>query len=140
MPIWLVEYNFSTIFVLRIATSKINMNLELLEETCTKLKGTTKDIKWDNDLCFLIGNKMYCVACLEPPLAVSLKVLPEELNEITNREGIIPAPYLARYNWILVKKLNALNKKEWQYYIEQSYNLILGKLSKKIQKVIKENA
>ncbi len=116
------------------------MNLELLEETCNNLKGTTKDIKWDNDLCFLIGDKMYCVAGLEPPLAVSLKVLPEELNEITNREGIIPAPYLARYNWILVKKLNALNKKEWQYYIEQSYNLILGKLSKKIQKVIKENA
>jgi len=116
------------------------MNLELLEETCTKLKGTTKDIKWDNDLCFLIGDRMYCVAGLEPPLAVSIKVLPEEFDELTNREGIIPAPYLARYKWILVKELNALNKKEWQYYLEQSYNLIYSKLGKTIQKVIKENA
>lgn len=116
------------------------MNLELLEEICGNLKGTTKDIKWDNDLCFLIDEKMYCVAGLEPPLAVSLKVLSEEFNELTNRKGIIPAPYLARYSWILIKDMNAFNKNEWQYYIEQSYNMIFNKLSKKTQKAIEENA
>ena len=96
------------------------MNLELLEDTCSKLKGTTKDIKWGNDLCFLIADKMYCVAGLEPPLAVSLKVLPEQFNESTNRDGIIPAPYLARYSWILIKDMNSFNQREWKYYIEQS--------------------
>ncbi|UCH64471.1 MAG: MmcQ/YjbR family DNA-binding protein [Ignavibacterium sp.] len=116
------------------------MNLELLEEMCSKLKETTKDIKWGNDLCFLIGEKIYCVAGLEPPLAVSLKVPPEEFNELTNREGIIPAPYLARYSWILIEDMNAFNNKEWQNYIEQSYNLIFNKLSKKTQRAIGENA
>jgi predicted DNA-binding protein (MmcQ/YjbR family) len=116
------------------------MNLELLEKMCGKLKGTTKDIKWENDLCFLVGEKMYCVAGLEPPLTVSLKVLPEEFIDLTNRDGIIPAPYLARYKWILVKDMNALSKKEWQYNINQSYNLIFSKLSSKIKKAIKENA
>ena len=116
------------------------MNLELLEDTCSKLKGTTKDIKWENDLCFLIGEKMYCVAGLDLPLAVSLKVLPEQFNELTNRDGIIPAPYLARYSWILIKDMNSFNQGEWQYYIEQSYNMIFNKLSKKTQKAIIGNA
>ena len=121
-------------------THYINTNLEVLEEMCSKLNGTTTDIKWENDLCFLIGEKMYCIAGLEPPLAVAFKVLPEEFNELTNREGIIPAPYLARYSWILVKDMSAFNRNEWQYYIEQSYNMIFNKLSKKTQKVIEENA
>jgi predicted DNA-binding protein (MmcQ/YjbR family) len=116
------------------------LNLELLEKLCGKLKGTTTDIKWGNDLCFLIGEKMYCVAGLDPPLRVSLKVLPEEFNELTNRDGIIPAPYLARNNWILVEDNNSFNQKEWKYYIEQSYNMIFNKLSKKTQKAIRENA
>jgi len=116
------------------------MNLELLEEKCSKLKGTTKDIKWGNDLCFLIGEKIYCVAGLEPPIAVSLKVLPEQFNELTNRDGIIPAPYLARYSWILIEDMNSFNQREWEYYIEQSYNMIFNKLNKKTQKAIIENA
>lgn len=54
-------------------------------------------MKLGNDLCFLIWNKMYCVAGLEPPLTVSFKVQPEEFIELTNKNGIIPPPYLARY-------------------------------------------
>ena len=80
---------------------------------------------------------MYCVAGLDPPLAVSLKVPMEEFNELINRAGIIPAPYLARYSWILVKNMNSFNQNEWQFCIEQSYNLIFNKLSKKTQKAIK---
>jgi predicted DNA-binding protein (MmcQ/YjbR family) len=116
------------------------MNLELLEEICSKLIGTTTDIKWGNDLCFLIGEKMYCVAGLDPPLSVSLKVQQEEFNELTNREGIIPAPYLARYSWILIKDMNSFDQLKWQHYIEQSYDMIFNKLSKKTQEAIRENA
>ena len=116
------------------------MNLELLEKICGKLKGTTKDIKWENDLCFLVGEKVFCVTGLEPPLAVSFKVLPEEFIDLTNRAGIVPAPYLARYKWILIKDMNALSKQEWQYYIEQSYNLIFSKLNSKTKKAIEKNA
>lgn len=112
------------------------MNLEILEKICNNLNGTTEDIKWENDLCFLIGNKMYCVAGIEPPLTVSFKVQPEEFIELTNKNGIIPAPYVARYHWVLVEDLNALNLKEWKFYITQSYKMIFNKLSKKIQKEI----
>lgn len=112
------------------------MNQPQLEQLCLGLKGTTTDIKWGNDLCYLVGGKMYCVTILEPPMKVSLKVLPEEFGELTDREGIIAAPYAARNHWILVEKSTALSHPEWRHYIAQSYALVFGKLPKKIREKI----
>lgn len=55
---------------------------------------------------------MNCVAGLKLPLTVSFNVQPEEFIELTNKKGIIPSPYLARYHWVLVKDLNKLNLNE----------------------------
>jgi predicted DNA-binding protein (MmcQ/YjbR family) len=112
------------------------MNHVELEKFCLGLKGTTSDIKWGNDLCYLIGGKMYCVISIDPPMKVSIKVTPEEFGELTEREGIIPAPYMARSNWIFIEKANALTLAEWKHYIEQSYELVLSKLPNKIKNQI----
>lgn len=114
------------------------MDLTTLENICMRLKGTQQDIKWGADLCYMVGEKMYCVTGLEPPLKVSLKVTPEDFAELTQRPGIIPAPYLARNHWVLVEDSSAFTMKEWEYYITQSYQLVLAKLSKKLQKEILE--
>lgn len=113
------------------------MNLEILQSICKKLPGATEDVKWGNDLCFCIAGKMFCVAGLTPPLQVSFKVKDEEFEELINRPGIIPAPYVARYKWILIEEVNRLTKKEWEHYIHQSYQLVKGKLSKKLLKEYK---
>ena len=91
----------------------------------------TEDIKWGNDLCFLIAKKMFCVTGLESPLKVSFKVTEEEFDELASSPGIIPAPYMARHKWVLVEDVNVLNKKQWKQYITQSYELVKAKLSKK---------
>jgi len=104
-----------------------------LEQFCLSLKGTTTDIKWGNDLCYCIGAKMYCVTSLDQPLKVSLKVQAEEFAELTEREGIIPAPDMARNHWIFIEKSNAFTVKEWKHYIQQSYELVFAKLPKKIK-------
>jgi len=109
------------------------MDLAQLEQYCLSLKGTATDIKWGNDLCYLVGAKMYCVASLEQPLKVSLKVQVEEFGQLTERDGIIPAPYMARNHWIFIEKANALSIKEWKHYIRQSYELVFAKLPKKIK-------
>jgi predicted DNA-binding protein (MmcQ/YjbR family) len=105
-----------------------------LEQFCTTLAGTTQDIKWGNDLCYLVGDKMYCVTGLEPPLTASLKVLPEEFSALTEREGIIPAPYMARNHWVLIQRASALSVKEWKHYVRQSYELVRATLPKKTQR------
>jgi len=39
---------------------------------------------------------MYLVVCLDPPHTVAFKCTPETFAGLVEREGIIPAPYLAR--------------------------------------------
>jgi len=39
---------------------------------------------------------MYLVVCLDPPHTVAFKCTPETFGGLVEREGIIPAPYLAR--------------------------------------------
>jgi predicted DNA-binding protein (MmcQ/YjbR family) len=109
------------------------MNIETIRNICNKLPHVTEDIKWGNDLCFLIGGKMFCVTGLNEELKVSLKVTDEEFAELINVAGIIPAPYVAKHKWILVEKPNVFNQKKWQHYITQSYNLVKAKLPKKLQ-------
>jgi predicted DNA-binding protein (MmcQ/YjbR family) len=97
------------------------------------LPGTKQDIKWGHDLCFVVADKMYCVTSVDGPLAASLKVRPEEMETLTEREGIIPAPYMARNNWVYVETAKALTPKEWKRYIRQSYDLVVAKLPQKMQ-------
>lgn len=113
------------------------MNIELLRNICKKLPAVTEDIKWGNDLCFLLAEKMFCVACLEPPFRVSFQVKDDEFAELSESEGIIPAPYMARNKWIQVQDENRFSKKEWEHYIRQSYELKKAKLAKKLLKEYK---
>lgn len=110
------------------------MDIELLRKTCLSMKGATEDIKWGSDLCFCVGAKMFCVTGVESPeLFVSLKVQKEEFDELIERPGISPAPYVARYKWILVEGSDVLTKAEWLHFIKQSYQLVHNKLPKKIR-------
>ena len=107
------------------------MDVEAIRDICRGLPSVTEGIKWNNDLCFMVGEKMFCVILLNVPLKVSLKVTQEEFDEILSLQGIIPAPYAARHKWILIEDVTTFNKKNWQHYITQSYNLVKAKLSKK---------
>ncbi|MDF2430537.1 MAG: hypothetical protein JWP44_168 [Mucilaginibacter sp.] len=107
------------------------MNIDIIRDICKNLPFVEEDIKWGDDLCFTIGEKMFCVVMLNTPLKVSLKVPDEEFDEMINLHGIIAAPYAARYKWILVEDVNIFTRKQWEFYITQSYNVIKNKLSKK---------
>jgi predicted DNA-binding protein (MmcQ/YjbR family) len=77
---------------------------------------------------------MFCVSCLDGPFTVCFKVKDEEFEEMSGRPGIIPAPYVARYKWVLVEDANKLSKREWEHYVKQSYDLVRAKLPKKTAK------
>jgi predicted DNA-binding protein (MmcQ/YjbR family) len=53
------------------------MNAAGLEKLCLSLKGTTTDVKWGADLCYSVGEKMYCVTGLEGPFSASFKTTAE---------------------------------------------------------------
>jgi predicted DNA-binding protein (MmcQ/YjbR family) len=98
------------------------------------MKGVTEDIKWGHDLCFSIGGKMFCVTSLEPPFTCSFKVTDEEFEELSARDGFIPAPYMARAKWVQVTDPSKLHKKEWKDFLRQSYELKKASLTKKVRR------
>jgi predicted DNA-binding protein (MmcQ/YjbR family) len=110
------------------------MNIDFIRQYCLSLPAATEDIKWGNDLCFSIGGKMFCVSSLEPPFKVAFKVPDEVYDELSIRDGFIPAPYMARAKWILITDPTKLNKNELEQYIHKSYELIRAKLTGKLKK------
>jgi predicted DNA-binding protein (MmcQ/YjbR family) len=115
----------------------MNMNTESLRQFCKSLPACTEDIKWEKDLCFSVGAKMFCVCSLEAPFNVAFKVPDEDFEELSSREGFMPAPYMARAKWVLVSNPEKLKKKEWESYVRQSYELVKSKLTAKLKRQLK---
>ena len=107
------------------------MDLEFLRRICLSLPGATEDVKWRNDLVFSLAEKMFCATSVEPPLRVSFKVNDEDFENLTDRQGFEPAPYLARAKWVAVTDPSVFNQEAWIHYINQSYQLIKARLPKK---------
>ena len=107
------------------------VNIEDIRTFCLVLPGTTEDLKWGNDLCFCLAGKMFCVTGLAGTMTISFKVTDEEFDEVSSSEGFIPAPYMARHKWVLLKDPGKITRKNLLAYIKQSYALVRSKLSKK---------
>jgi predicted DNA-binding protein (MmcQ/YjbR family) len=109
------------------------MDPEAIRRYCLSLPHATEDIQWGNDLLFRVGGKIFAGAALDPsaPARLSFKCTPEEYAELTERDGIIPAPYMARYHWVALERLDALGRAEIQRLIKASYEMVAAKLPKK---------
>lgn len=110
------------------------MDFEAAKTLCRSFAGVTEDTKWDNDLVFSVGGKMFAVTNLGEATGFSFKVEDERFLELTDRPGMIPAPYLARAKWVYVEDAKALDDAEAAGLLRRSYALVFGKLTKKLQR------
>ena len=111
------------------------MTIEDIQTICRSLPAVTEDIKWENDLVFSVGQKMFCVVGLnQSPTTASFKVTDEEFEEMCNRPGFKPAPYVAKYKWVWIEDIGKMNKAAWKQYLAQSHELVKNKLSIKLRK------
>jgi predicted DNA-binding protein (MmcQ/YjbR family) len=109
------------------------IDIEDIRNICLELPGVTEDIKWENDLCFLIAEKMFCVVNLKGELNVTFKVPDEDFEKWIYRDGVNPAPYLARAKWIQLNDFLLEDAGEIKKSIEHSYELVKAKLPKKVK-------
>ena len=109
------------------------MDAESVRKFCLSLPHVTEDVQWENDLLFRIGNKMFAVVALDGTTdhRMSFKCTPEAFAELTEREGITPAPYVARYHWVALERFDALPERELKELLRNAYRLILEKLPRK---------
>lgn len=117
------------------------MDFEAAKALCRSFPGATEDIKWGEDLVFSVGDKMFAVTGnAAPAQAMSFKAEDERFLELTDRPGIIPAPYLARAKWVRVDASADLSDEEAAQLLRRAYELVFAKLTKKLQRDITEAA
>lgn len=108
------------------------MDIDALRRLCLSFPGATEQIQWGSDLLFKVHGKMFAVTPLEPATVwLSMKVTPENFQELTERPGIIPAPYLARASWIALESPTILPTPDLAALLRGSYDLVVARLSHK---------
>jgi predicted DNA-binding protein (MmcQ/YjbR family) len=110
------------------------MDIDWLREHCLALAHVTETLQWEDALVFKVGGKMFAVASLEPDDTwLSFKSTEEEFANLIERPGIIPAPYLARAQWVALETESALPRAELKALLTRAHELIFAKLPKKTQ-------
>jgi predicted DNA-binding protein (MmcQ/YjbR family) len=91
--------------------------------------------QWGEHLVFKVAGKMFLLVSLDEQIveSVAFKCGPRDFQRLTEIDGIIPAPYLARASWVQVEDLGVLPAAELEEAIRASYALVRSALPKKIQ-------
>ncbi|QBE63688.1 MmcQ/YjbR family DNA-binding protein [Pseudoduganella lutea] len=115
------------------------MNIDKAKKLCAGLPGATQDIKWTSCLVYSVGGKMFAITDSDPKASrFSIKVDDDAFLGLTDRPGIIPAPYLARMKWVRIDDPKAVSDEEAATLLKRAHEIIFGKLTKKLQKQIAE--
>jgi predicted DNA-binding protein (MmcQ/YjbR family) len=106
------------------------MNTDTIREFCLAFPQATENLQWGDDLCFKIGGKIFVIIGLDNP-RLCFKCTPETFAELIEREDIHPAPYVGRYKWVMLDRLDAVRWDELRELIRQSYEMVAAKAPKK---------
>jgi predicted DNA-binding protein (MmcQ/YjbR family) len=107
------------------------MNVDSIREYCLSFPHATEKLQWGDALCFKVsGSKMFAVLALDD-LHLCFKCTPEMFAELIEREDIRPAPYVGRYKWVMLDRLDAIPIAELRELIGVSYEMVSAKVSKK---------
>jgi predicted DNA-binding protein (MmcQ/YjbR family) len=104
------------------------MDVESIRNFSLSFPDATESLQWGEDLCFKVRGKIFAVLDLgSVPQRLSFKCTPEKFDELTEHEGINPAPYLGRYKWAMLERLSALPAPELKDLIRDSYTIVASK-------------
>lgn len=110
------------------------MNVDTIREFCLSFPQATEKLQWEDNLCFKIGGKIFAMLGLDNP-RMCFKCMPESFSGLIEREDIRPAPYVGRYKWVMLDRLDAVGWDELRQLIQTSYGMVSakapGKKSKK---------
>ncbi|HYA23054.1 MAG TPA: MmcQ/YjbR family DNA-binding protein, partial [Terriglobales bacterium] len=105
-----------------------------IRKYCLSLPYVTENLQWEDELCFKVGGKIFVMLGLDSvPQRLCFKCAPEKFAELCEREDIRPAPYVGRYKWVMLDRLDALPEGELQVCIRQSYEMVATKARMKAQ-------
>jgi len=113
------------------------MDIEMIREFCLGLPGTTEGMKWGENLCFMIHEKIYALASLDDG-TITLKCDPEDFDALSAQDGVTQASHFARKQWVTLAAYDIVPTTEMKHLITKSRSLVIDKLPKKLQSQLKD--
>jgi predicted DNA-binding protein (MmcQ/YjbR family) len=105
------------------------MEVESIRRYCLSFPHAKENLQWDDDLCFKVKGKIFMMLNLDSvPQRLCFKASAETFAELIEKEGIVPAPYVGRYKWVMLERLDVLPEAELEDLIRQSYEMVAAKL------------
>ncbi|RFS22751.1 hypothetical protein DVR12_13240 [Chitinophaga silvatica] len=95
---------------------------------CRSLPAVNTDQKWDDELRFYVGEKLFCMLALNPPHKISFKCVQAQFHQLISTPGIVPAPHLARYHWVQLKQDDILPENELMQLLQKAYEITVSSL------------
>jgi predicted DNA-binding protein (MmcQ/YjbR family) len=119
------------------------MDVERVRGFLLTLPHAAETMQWGDNLVFwvgdkAIGGKMFCLLNLDAGAqgVISYSAGPERYAELVEREGIVPAPYMARIHWVAVERWSVLRNAEWESELRAAHAITFAKLPKRTQDVL----
>src|SRR4030095_15790897 len=101
------------------------MDVDALRHLCLSFPQAKEKLQWGENLCFKVGGKIFAILNLgSMPQGLCFKCGPQRFVELLEQEGIVPAPYLGRYKWVLLQSLDVLADVELEELLSQSYQMV----------------
>ena len=112
------------------------MNIDAIRAYCLSFPHATEKLQWGDDLCFKISGKIFAMLGLDNP-RLCFKCTPDVFAELIERQDIHPAPYVGRYKWVMLDRLDAVGDTELEDLIRQSYAMVAAKAPKRSKARVK---
>ena len=110
------------------------MNVDSVRDYCLSFPQAKETLQWGETLCFKTGGKIFAMLSLAAvPPSLCFKCTAERFAELCEQEGIRPAPYVGRYKWVLLERLDVLSDEEIEDLIRQSHEMVTPRRKSKVK-------
>lgn len=99
------------------------MNVDKIREFCLAFPEAKENLQWGDDLCFKLRGKIFLILGLDNP-RLCFKCTADTFAELIEREDIHPAPYVGRYKWVMLDRLDAVPWDELRNLVRTSYEMV----------------
>jgi predicted DNA-binding protein (MmcQ/YjbR family) len=119
------------------------MDAESLRGFLLSLPDVAETMQWGDNLVYWagdksIGGKMFALVSLSPDhgAVLSFAAGPERFAELVEREGVFPAPYLARAHWVAVERWDTLSAAELKDELRKAHGVVYAKLPRRTKQAL----
>jgi len=118
------------------------MNIEELREYCISKKGVTECFPFDEvTLVFKVMGKMFALTNLDGATTINLKCDPDRAIELREQySDILPGYHMNKTHWNTVNVQGSLSNQMVTELIDNSYDLVVKSLTRKLREELQAMA